>query len=73
MRKKKVKKKTAKPKKKPTGRLKIVNLRMNDKDRAMLLKRAKQFAKGNLSAWVRHAGLKYVPKKDELIQLWRYK
>lgn len=71
---KKVKKKKAKaaktpPAKKSGSKLKITNLKLGGKDRAALKDKAKKFSKGNLSAWLRHAGLKYVPKKGEVISL----
>lgn len=47
--------------------LTLMNLKVNEEDRKTLDARAKKFAKGNLSAWLRHAGKYYVPKKSELI------
>lgn len=61
------KKKPAKAAKKSGSQLKIVNLKVGSKDRAALNAMAKKYAKGNLSAWLRHAGLRYVPKKAEKI------
>jgi hypothetical protein len=61
------KKKPAKAAKKSGSQLKIVNMKVGSKDRAALNAMAKKHAKGNLSAWLRHAGLKYVPKKGEKI------
>jgi len=29
---------------------------------------AKKFAKGNLSAWLRHAGMRYRPKAGEIVK-----
>lgn len=55
---------SAKPK---SEKLIIMNIKLTSKDRAALLKRAKLHAKSNFSAWVRHAGLKYVPKKGEVV------
>lgn len=49
--------------------LKIVNLKLGGKDRAALKAQAKKFTKGNLSAWLRYAGLQYVPKRGEQIPL----
>lgn len=30
--------------------------------------RARHYVKGNLSAWLRHAGLRYIPKRGEVIE-----
>ena len=76
--KKQTKKKVASTKKsaakrkavKATGsKLKIVNIKVGGKDRSGLSAKAKAYAKGNLSAWLRYAGLRYVPKKGEVINL----
>lgn len=70
--KKKTKKKSA-PKKKAIkasgSKLKIVNIKVGGKDRSSLTAKAKAHAKGNLSAWLRYAGLRYTPKKGEIINL----
>lgn len=50
--------------KKKKSRLKLMNLKVTDKDRALIMARARRFQKGqplNLSAWLREAGLKYKP------------
>lgn len=49
--------------------LKIVNIKVGGKDRKDLNAKAKAHAKGNLSAWLRYAGLRYVPKKGEVVSL----
>lgn len=54
---------------KPGSQLKITNLKLASKDRKALKEKAKLFTKGNLSAWLRYAGLQYVPKKGESIPL----
>lgn len=51
------------------SKLKITNLKLGGKDRKALKEKAKLFTKGNLSAWLRYAGLQYVPKKGEQIPL----
>jgi hypothetical protein len=53
--------------------LKIVNLKVNGKDRKAINALAKKYAKGNLSAWLRHAGLRYAPKKSEVVSTKPYK
>lgn len=65
--KKKMKKKATKQIKK--SKLKIVNLKVGSKDRKALMLKAKKYAGGNLSAWFRHTGLKYIPKKNEKVDL----
>lgn len=63
--------KTKAPKKvvKTGSELKIVNIKVGSKDRKDLNAKAGAYAKGNLSAWLRYAGLRYVPKKGEVISL----
>jgi len=63
MKKKVAKKKTIKE------ALQIINLKVNSKDRAALTKRAKLYARGNLSALLREAALNYKPKSGK-VQLW---
>ena len=69
--KKAVSAKTKTPKKvvKTGSELKIVNIKVGSKDRKNLNAKAGAYAKGNLSAWLRYAGLRYVPKKGEVISL----
>lgn len=59
-----------KTKKLKLEKLKIVCFKANAKDRALIMQMAKKYAKGGLSAWIRHASLKYVPKKGELIKAY---
>lgn len=56
-----------KTKKKPRNqdRLIPINIKLTPKEHALLMKRANWWAMGNLSAWLRYAGLKYLPKKGE--------
>lgn len=49
--------------------LDVINVKMSKATRSALKSRAKKFAKGNLSAFLRHAGLKYTPRKGEKISL----
>lgn len=69
-----MKKKAKSPTKKPANngnhsKLRVVNVKMSEADRKSLIAHAKRFAEGNLSAWLRHAGRRYVPKKGEKISL----
>lgn len=63
----KVKGKTKpKPRKKVTKKkLAVRNMKVNKRDDAIIQAKAKKYTKGNLSTWLRHASLKYVPKKNE--------
>lgn len=47
----------------------VVNVKLSHDIRSTLRARAKKFAKGNLSAWLRYAGLKYIPKKGEKVSV----
>lgn len=51
----------------PASKLILVALKMTRSEHLALKKRAKWFAKGNFSAWIRHAGLRYKPKSGEVI------
>lgn len=63
--------KPAKPRKKAPKKkgLGVVNVKMSSADRKLLVANAKRWAEGNLSAWVRHAGREYTPRKGEKISL----
>lgn len=68
--KKKVSAKPKGPKADPRhSNYKLTNVRMNDLTRAVVTRKAELYAKGNLSAWLRHAGENYVPKEGEKIRL----
>lgn len=45
----------------------LVNFKIDNAEQKLLMQRAKKYAKGNLSAWLRHAGSKYVPPKNVVI------
>lgn len=76
---KKVSKKKAKPArkikllkkmkttKKAKTKLKIMNIKVTSPKRIELRTRAKKYAKGNMSAWLRHAGTRYKPARAEII------
>lgn len=51
------------------SKLVVVNVKMSTADRSILKAYAKRWAAGNLSAWVRHTGRRYTPKKGEKISL----
>lgn len=59
-----VMKKKVKRKNYPT-KLKVVILKAKHSEYKALVKMAKRFSEGNLSAWLRTAGLKYIPKKSD--------
>ena len=58
-----MKKKTAPKRKVYKTKLEVVNIKMQLPERKALEAKAKRFAAGNLSAWLRLAGLKYIPTK----------
>lgn len=58
-----------KPNRNAGSKLDVVNVKMSSADRKRARQKAKKHAKGNLSAWVRHAILQYTPKKGEKISL----
>lgn len=43
------------------------NVKVSDEEQAMIEKKAKQFTKGNVSAWIRYAATKHIPTKRELV------
>jgi hypothetical protein len=47
--------------------LTLINLKVTGKDRKLLNRMALVHAGGNLSAWLRYAGLHYRPKASEVI------
>jgi len=58
--------KKSKPKKE---KLQVINLKITSADRKAILAMAKRYAKGNLSAWLRAAGLEYIPSKKHPVPL----
>lgn len=54
---------------KPKSKINVVNIKMTDANRDIMMAKALRFTRGNLSAWVRHAARNYVPKKGERIKL----
>ena len=63
---KKIKKlKSSQPKRK---KLPLVNFKCAKSDQVLLRRLARKYAGGNFSAWLRHAGLKYRPKKGVIIR-----
>lgn len=47
----------------------VIHIKLSSADKKALGKIASQYAEGNVSAWLRHAGRKYTPKKGEKILL----
>ena len=54
-------------KKKKLEKLKLRNVKLSPRDERLLQAKAKKHADGNLSAWLRHAGMRYTPKKSERV------
>lgn len=54
-------KKKSAPKKKLKSRLTLINLKVTETERKMLMEMAKHFTGGNLSSWLRYAGVHHVP------------
>lgn len=42
-------------------KLTLINIKVSEEDRKLLMSQAKRYADGNLSAWLRYAGIHYVP------------
>lgn len=57
--------KKQKTKKQP--RVAVINIKINDNLRKKLQSFADRYAEGNLSAWLRHAGMNYAPSKGERV------
>lgn len=55
-------------KKAAKDKLKLVTLKMTKAEHSALIKQAKVYTHGNLSAWLRRAGLKYVPNWDDELE-----
>lgn len=62
-------KKLAKKSKPKKEKLPVINLKITSADRKAILANAKRYAKGNLSAWLRAAGLEYIPPKKRPVPL----
>lgn len=62
------KKKAVKKSKPKSKALPLLNLKVSGKDRKVLNAKAKKYAGGNLSAWLRYAGSNYVPPKNVVIR-----
>ncbi len=58
-----------KKKTKARKRLAVINVKLSRETLRFLRSRARKYAKGNLSAFLRQCGLKYTPKKGEKISL----
>jgi hypothetical protein len=47
--------------------LKPINFKCADSDREKIVEKAKEFTKGNVSEWIRHAAMNYSPPKRDLV------
>lgn len=65
---KKVARKMRKRSGKPKTKVVVVNIKMDLETHETLVKKAKRNARGNLSAWLRHSGMRYVPKPGERVK-----
>ncbi len=55
--------------KKPKAKiLSLINVKVTSQERKAMDRLAEKYAKGNLSAWLRHAARHYKPKRDEVIR-----
>jgi hypothetical protein len=52
-----------------TEKNKVRNFKATDSQMKKIVRNAKKFANGNLSAWLRHAASNYKPKKSEMVSL----
>lgn len=67
MKARKAKKKPSASLKKPSKEVpKLMNFKANTEDRKVIAARAKKYAKGNVSLWLRHAAMNYTPKRKDL-------
>jgi len=48
--------------------MRLINIKVNGKDRRALLAAAEKYAGGNLSAWLRFAGLHFKPVKTLIVR-----
>lgn len=49
--------------KEPKSQLSLLNLKVTERDRKAFNARAKEYANGNVSAWLRMAGINFRPAK----------
>jgi hypothetical protein len=62
------KQKTKPKKKKKVATLVLSNFKLTALEENAIKKKALKYARGNYSAWLRHAGLNYRPKSGEIIR-----
>lgn len=62
------KKKVAKAKVIKKSALVLVPIKIHPKEIRAIKAQAKKYAQGNFSAWLRHAGLRYRPKRGEHVE-----
>lgn len=51
--------------------MKVISMKLEESDFKEIAKLAKKFAKGNISAWIRHAATRYSPKAKEAVEAKR--
>lgn len=51
---------------KPKKKKPLTNLRLSDEDRSLIEAKARQYTKGNVSAWLRYAGINHTPPASAL-------
>lgn len=49
-----------------------VNIKMSEETRKRIQRKARLYAGGNESAWLRYAALHYKPKEGEKVNIYRY-
>ena len=54
---------------KPDKKAKAINIKVSVEEFEALKVKAHRFAGGNVSGWIRHAGLSHVPDEKELINV----
>jgi hypothetical protein len=45
----------------------LINLKVLKADMELIVNRAKKYADGNVSMWLRYAGSNHIPKKKDLV------
>lgn len=44
----------------------LLNIKVTDRDKKLLVRAAEKYARGNLSEWLRFAGMTFRPKKTQV-------
>lgn len=50
-------------------KVKLVNFKAKDSELRIMEKNAKKYAGGNVSHWIRHSAMNYVPSKKDLSEV----